>query len=233
MNRTRRRAEGAAARCTLTEIDPDVVVRGVALALGVHSRMSAEARRELPRGSPAPLAAFDEGAAGTPLLVDRDASYFTRPDHPADAADALPLANRLERFVRTVYEKICTEPEVPIIALILVERLVRVVGVGFVRRQTVRPLVASAFVLACKVGQAGRARPEAPAELHAAPLIPSSRLAPSHLSECTSPHLSLPADLVRRPHAHCRLLRAGLRGRPRLAAPAGLVRARAALPHRL
>eukprot|EP00304_Pavlova_gyrans_P000695 CAMPEP_0206046428 /NCGR_PEP_ID=MMETSP1466-20131121/18572_1 /ASSEMBLY_ACC=CAM_ASM_001126 /TAXON_ID=44452 /ORGANISM="Pavlova gyrans, Strain CCMP608" /LENGTH=232 /DNA_ID=CAMNT_0053421401 /DNA_START=76 /DNA_END=771 /DNA_ORIENTATION=- len=144
----------AASKSMLSDIDPDVVIRGVSLALGVHARMSAEARLDLPPGAPAPLPVFDEASAGLPIMRDRDATFFSAQGAVADeedAADARPLADRLERFVRRTYERICTEPEVPIIALVLIERLVRVVGVGLVRRQTVRPLVATAFVLACKV----------------------------------------------------------------------------------
>lgn len=113
---------------TLACLDLDTTVRGVAVALLAHVITGERTYA----GRPVPLPVFLETFGGAPAMDDALSGVI------------------LEEFVRSVAINMNIEPLVLIFAVVLVERLVMAVGTAQIRRHTVRPVFATAAIIAAK-----------------------------------------------------------------------------------
>ncbi|KAG8469688.1 hypothetical protein KFE25_006143 [Diacronema lutheri] len=126
---------------TLGRLHPDMLINGVAYALYAHVVAFHQAPHAGAGNAFAPLV----NEAGW-LLVDDDPFW-------AKLGKGVPpplIVKKLKEFIVVVYNNMRLEPELLIMSLVLIERLINAVGNGLVRATTVRPLFAVAVGIACK-----------------------------------------------------------------------------------
>jgi hypothetical protein len=136
---------------TLLEMDEDLCIRGFTFALTRHLH----AFHVVAAGSG--VWSTDPRPCETPLFSERATRFYLADDGVWSASDRNPLpqdiARHIEGFVRMLYRCVDLEPPVLVYALVLIERFARCAGEirGTVRVHTLRPLVLTALIIACKL----------------------------------------------------------------------------------
>ncbi|KAJ1627681.1 hypothetical protein T492DRAFT_1022779 [Pavlovales sp. CCMP2436] len=120
-------------------LDGEVLIDGVTLALYTHMVGSRTTAQGFTVSNY--ISAFDE----TDWRLTEDDAFWSQPECKAPRI----LVHHLKRFIRMVCRKMRLEPEVLILAFVLVERFINAVG-SVVRPPTVRPLILVAIGIACK-----------------------------------------------------------------------------------
>ncbi|KAJ1627714.1 hypothetical protein T492DRAFT_1023029 [Pavlovales sp. CCMP2436] len=121
-------------------LDGEELIDGVTFTLYAHMVGS----RTTAKGFTASnfISAFDE----TGWRLTEDDAFWS---HPEYSGPPEVLVHHLKKFIRKVYRAMSLEPEVLILAFVLVERFMNAVG-SVVRPTTVRPLILVAIGVACK-----------------------------------------------------------------------------------
>mmetsp|Transcript_9299 Transcript_9299/g.27077 ORF Transcript_9299/g.27077 Transcript_9299/m.27077 type:complete len:258 (+) Transcript_9299:189-962(+) len=136
---------------TLADMEEDVVIHGFAHALTRHLH----AFHVLTAGSG--VWSTEPPPCETPLFSELSHRFYLGNEGPWCVGDRMPpphdVVRLIEHFLRQVYVGVDLEPPVVVYALVLIERFARCAGEirGTVRMHTLRPLVITALVIACKM----------------------------------------------------------------------------------
>ncbi|KAG8465621.1 hypothetical protein KFE25_002928 [Diacronema lutheri] len=137
---------------TLADVDENLVIRGFAHALTRHLH----AFHVLTVGSG--VWSTEPPPCETPLFSERAVRFHLGGDENTWAASdrtqpPADIARQIEHFLRSIYTGVDLEPPVVVYALVLIERFARCAGEirGTVRMHTLRPLVITALIIACKL----------------------------------------------------------------------------------
>lgn len=136
---------------TFADVDEELVIRGFSLALTRHL----QAFHVLTAGSG--VWSTEPPPCETPLFSERSTRFFFSEDGPWLASDRTQppadVGRHIELFIRQLYKGVDLEPPVLVYALVLIERFARCAGEirGTVRMHTLRPLVVTSLIIACKL----------------------------------------------------------------------------------